>query len=228
VTPRKEQAPRYPAKPRPADWEQFIDGWGTGPLSEGSIGDFWASGFLQQVLPTDPPEGWVAEVRADFQLEFASVAGTLEITEVRITPGPFRVGGITADDLRLLRLHQAAREVLDHIRNEEPSDWFGHPALDVMPPREWATTLSTRPGQHGRDELDYALVAAKYISHLGSRQPVVDVAEELYLSTSQVRNILYEARTRGLLTGKGQGKPGGELTPKALDLLRHNDQGTEQ
>jgi hypothetical protein len=227
VAPKKEQTPRRPAKPRPADWGQYLVDWGPGPLSEGSRGDFWALGFLHPVVP-DPSLVRVAEIRADFQLEFASVAGTLEISEVRITPGPFREGGITVDDLRLLRLHQAAREILDHIRNEEASD-LSWDALDVMPPREWATTLSKRPGQRGRNELDYALVAAKYVSHLGSHQPVVDVAKDLHLSTSQVRNILYQARRRGLLTGKDrQGKAGGDLTPKALELLRQHEQGTDQ
>jgi len=46
------------------------------------------------------------------------------------------------------------------------------------------------------------------------------LSEKLHLSASQVRNLLYEARRRGLLTKASRGSAGGTLTEKALKLLR--------
>jgi hypothetical protein len=40
-----------------------------------------------------------------------------------------------------------------------------------------------------------------------------------HLSVSQIRNILYEARQRELLTDSPKGKAGGDLTEKAIALL---------
>jgi len=211
---------QQPAKPRATDWVQEIDGWGLG----GSGGGFWATGYIARI----PPTVETSEIRAYFDLEVESREGILEITKVTITPGPFREGGVTTDDLRLLRLHQAARDILARVRAGTQSDWADNPDFNPgMPARDWATRFSTRPGQRGRDDLDYARVAALYVRSVESEQPVDDVAKALYLSKSQVRNILHEARQRNLLTRVGRGKAGGQLTAKAQEILRQDEDGTD-
>jgi hypothetical protein len=54
---------------------------------------------------------------------------------------------------------------------------------------------------------------------LSTATPLKSLADELRLSASQVRNKLYEARRRGLLTKAPTGRAGGELTKRATELL---------
>ena len=50
--------------------------------------------------------------------------------------------------------------------------------------------------------------------------PIRDMARAENLSSKTVSNIVYASHERGMLSNARQGKPGGELTSKALDLLR--------
>jgi hypothetical protein len=49
---------------------------------------------------------------------------------------------------------------------------------------------------------------------------VADLASDYHLSRAQIRNLLHEARIRDLLTSAGRGRAGGELTTKAIGLLK--------
>lgn len=82
-----------------------------------------------------------------------------------------------------------------------------------------------RPGRSGRDDRAYAEVAALYVEKLRTnpKTALKDLADDLGYSRSQVRNVLYTARRRRLLTAAQPGKAGGELTEKALALLRHDE-----
>ena len=56
----------------------------------------------------------------------------------------------------------------------------------------------------------------------GSRSPVASVAKQLgeTYSADYVRDVLYQARSRGLLTPpKVKGRAGGDLTEKARTVL---------
>jgi hypothetical protein len=77
-----------------------------------------------------------------------------------------------------------------------------------------------RPGRRGRPDLEYAEIARDYISVLHEAKPMKVLSDKLHLSASQVRNLLYEARRRGLLTKAPRGSAGGALTEKALALLK--------
>jgi hypothetical protein len=91
-----------------------------------------------------------------------------------------------------------------------------------------------RPGRAGRSDSFYLAWAVGYVERLGagSRRPVKDLAEHPpkiirgYISdgnlTSEatVRDIIHQARERGLLTRSPAGRPGGELTPKAKQILK--------
>lgn len=73
-----------------------------------------------------------------------------------------------------------------------------------------------------RSEKFYAKLAREYAERVaeGSPRPTADVARRRKLPTPKVRDMLHEARRRGLLSPTGQGRPGGELTAKALDILK--------
>jgi hypothetical protein len=86
-------------------------------------------------------------------------------------------------------------------------------------------TRNPRPGRRGRSDASYASLAAAYVERLESRAPVADLAAAWDYSDSRVRNLLHEARRRGLLTRPAPGKSGGQLTKKAIDLLQNNEEG---
>jgi len=77
-----------------------------------------------------------------------------------------------------------------------------------------------RPGRRGRPDLYYAEFAAAYVNALSSPAPIVTLAKQQNLSVSTVRNTIHEARRRGLLTRPPPGRPGGELTEKAQNLIK--------
>jgi hypothetical protein len=81
----------------------------------------------------------------------------------------------------------------------------------------WRRTLDGqhRPGRRGRPDRFYAEVAAEYVDALAGGRPIKDVSRERFLSASQVRDLVSEARRRGLLTKPPKGRAGGHLTAKA-------------
>lgn len=121
-------------------------------------------------------------------------------------------------------LADAARARVESIRElaQEVADRRG---IDLARWSSWAAEeFAAQPvagRRRGRDDREYAVVAARYVQAVAeaSPHPVEDVAAALFLSPSQVRNLLYEARRRELLTRAGRGRAGGHLTDKARDLL---------
>ncbi len=79
-----------------------------------------------------------------------------------------------------------------------------------------------RRGPKGWPDEDYVRLAVDYIARCesGSRSPVADLAETRGTSVDAVRQALYRARKRGLLTRQKKGRAGGQLTAKAKKLLR--------
>ena len=78
-----------------------------------------------------------------------------------------------------------------------------------------------RPGRGGRPDVFYARLAAQYVEVLTmSSSPTRDLAERIGFSASSTRDFLHQARLRGLLTKSVRGIAGGELTEKAIRLLR--------
>jgi len=68
-----------------------------------------------------------------------------------------------------------------------------------------------------------ARIAASYVQvrKMGSRRSNAEVARLLGLRVNQVRDAIHVARRKGLLSPTlKQGSAGGELTPRALDLLK--------
>jgi hypothetical protein len=79
----------------------------------------------------------------------------------------------------------------------------------------------------GRDDDFYARLAAQYVGRIkaGSITPVKDIAEQRDATAAHIRDLLHEARERGLLTKGATGKSEGALTPRALALLSGKEAG---
>lgn len=86
---------------------------------------------------------------------------------------------------------------------------------------QWAALVSERTGTRGKDDVVFARVADEYVRLVegGERAPLQRLAETLNFSASRVRNVVYEARKRRLLTATRPGVKGGRLTAKGRRVL---------
>ncbi len=87
-----------------------------------------------------------------------------------------------------------------------------------------ADTLAPRPRERrsvGRDDAFYARLGVEYVERLaaGSVSPVKDLAARRGESPGRIRDLLHEARVRGLLSKGEAGKRGGYLLPRARQVL---------
>lgn len=92
-------------------------------------------------------------------------------------------------------------------------------ALDRLDPRPRPRRAS------GREDLFYARLAAAYLKAIeqGSRSPIKDLASKRDELPSRIRDMVHEARERGLLSTGSAGRRGGELLPRALALLEKGE-----
>lgn len=139
--------------------------------------------------------------------------------------------------IRKLPVGEMGRAVREAVRNQQKADPSGGVApvpfsvhgrdgfTEAM--KLLAADFVDRPqtGAAGRGDERYAMVAALYVAQLGGPKPVEAVGKLLHLNTSTARNLLFEARERGLLTSIGRGRAGGELTDKARALLGQAERG---
>lgn len=73
----------------------------------------------------------------------------------------------------------------------------------------------------------YLGVAARYVELLGtSDAPIEDLRKSMGISRSQARDLIREARVRGLLTESTRGVKGGTLTSKGLQMLAQAEKET--
>jgi hypothetical protein len=194
-------------------------------------------------IAEDLPSGWVCTYR------LANQDGQSVIAELSIHPSGKDVpqGGLTTRILRRVRLgaHLAAitatvrgwasggtprKDRTTHIpaapgRSAQVRVVFGAEDLDrdtaeglgfSGPPRE------RRPGRPGRSDREFAELAEQYVDARGrgSTRPTADVARERGYDVAHIRDGIHEARERGLLTRPAtKGRAGGELTPRARELL---------
>jgi hypothetical protein len=90
--------------------------------------------------------------------------------------------------------------------------------------RDWRATVErARRTDRGALMVTLATIAQLYCRAIeaGDPTPVTTVAKQLGLAQAQVRDRLYKARQLGLLEPRepGRGRPRGELTRMAIDLL---------
>jgi hypothetical protein len=95
--------------------------------------------------------------------------------------------------------------------------------LNVVLPGLSVTLSRSRPRRNvGRDDRFFALLAREYVDRLAARSisPVADIARRRDLKSAHVRDLLHEARVRGVLTAAKPGRREGALTAYGLTLLR--------
>lgn len=188
----------------------------SGPLGVTEVGGAVPRGSLMVFVRDDREPGY------EFALAF-SPAGRL----LAMTAAGKGEAQVTARLLRRVAWGQYESVARQRIRREaaaygaapaEPGQRAGEDVSYMSAiARDFAS--APRPGRRGRGDVAYAAVAATYVGSLGAGRAVQLTASELGYSPSQVRNLLYEARRRGLLTDSPAGREGGELTDKARALL---------
>ena len=91
----------------------------------------------------------------------------------------------------------------------------------ILPDAAPDLSVSERVGRRGRDDRFYARWAAEYADALSrSPNPIAEMAGRHHLSPSQVRNLVHACRNKKMLTAAPPGRAGGELTARAIELLK--------
>jgi hypothetical protein len=134
-------------------------------------------------------------------------------------------GGLSVKVVRRMRLgdyRRLTRQILDRLRDTYRTAQareaaglgpVGASSLRARPRRE-------RPG--GRPDRFYARLAAAYQreTERGNRRPVATLAKRHGVQPPRMRDMIREARERGLLDYSRQGRAGGVLTPRAQAVLK--------
>lgn len=166
-----------------------------------------APDFLLSEKGARPPGQWSAEVSG-----YKAVAPR---------------GGVTARLVHRLKLGEilrSARADLDHLRREVPSLFGPGMALAPFPVEAKRATLTERrPGRKGYGLPFFAKLAKDYAERIRASdpRPAATIALARGLTPERARDLIHRARKHGLLTEAfAQGQKSGELTPKALAILK--------
>ena len=192
--------------------------------------------------------GWELGVYVDASGELAGFkinpTGAHGTKHIAATPD----GGLTTQLLRSVRLSELDRTARSLLATErrlaaaevifdgEPDEETGRIVYDadgsgreaVQRYLDQARTVDVeirRTGRRGTPDITYARIAARYVDKLTSEaRPIEALANDLSISVSQARTQVFKAREKGFLTSRGQGKAGGVLTPRAIELLTEEQQ----
>lgn len=187
------------------------DHWGTYDSGVPLVGDGYRAAPGEDLIEIDQPvdgfPGWVATW-------LFLVVKPPEPIAVRLRYlGPDqRTTAITAQLLRKVSPDRA-RQRFSEVHLASEVGLLFNEAFD-------ATDATARPGRRGRDDRFYAVLVRDYSGLVAtSPTPVKELANKLGYSASQIRNLLYTARQRGLLTASEPGKAGGDETDKCREIL---------
>jgi hypothetical protein len=142
--------------------------------------------------------------------------------------------GIPGRALRAIKLGVPLKRFSGFLRGLERNPTFAKQLLGPFGIQPGSKIVRRRPGRAGRLDSFYLAWAAAYVEQLaaGSRRPVRDLAEHPpkvirgyvsdgnVTSVATVRDFIHQARVRDLLTDSPPGRAGGELTPKAKQMLK--------
>ncbi len=172
-------------------------------------------GSLVFEMPLDEEDLWIVTAK------YAVDPGGLRLEALTITPGHVYPSPppLTTAVYRMVRLSTLERRAKDWLSIREQIGL-------VIEADEAEFLQNRRPGKTGRPDAFYARIALRYLElvRVGS-SPTKALAEERHISQSSARDLVHEARSRGLLTSTGRGQAGGQLTKKARDLLVRDQQG---
>jgi len=195
---------------------------------EQRLGEGWIAAFR---ILTESGRPIVAEVRV-FPDEPRHGAGQWSAEKKGVTAKAPQ-GGVPANVLRRIRLGDVYEMLGDAIRDRNPdsAEWFI--LTRHMGFKEEATKAPRHPGRRGRPDIFYAKLAQDYVTLLaqGERHPVRVLAQDLrsgkkgneWWTDETLRQLLVEARRRGLLSPAPSGRAGGHLTAKSKRMLGLED-----
>lgn len=186
--------------------------------------------------------GWIGTYRLMVK------AGRLTVAEVRLIPDTRQGSGRWSEEAPDVPPEGVPSRALRALSPTVPLERFprflrdiekNHPhiakqLLGGHGIRLGAEMARRHPGRAGRPDSFYLAWAQAYFERLaaGSRRPIKDLAQRPprtikgyvsdgdRVSEATVRDIIHEARERGLLTRSPKGRAGGELTPKAIRMLK--------
>lgn len=175
---------------------------------DGRLAELWAETSVGK---------WLVRARLGAQ------NGRLIVEELRIEPrGVVPRGGITQHIIRGVPLGlfgpyaqavavQSPPSLINELPVETIAALVKHGSEDRPRPR--------RPT--GKDDRFYARLAEAYIGAIrrGSRSPVKTLAKARKVPDARVRDMLHEARVRGLLSKGEPGRIGGVLSQRAQRIL---------
>jgi hypothetical protein len=154
------------------------------------------------------------EVGRTIRVTFLADGRCSEITiTTRPDVQPDDLPGLTTRSVRTLRVEALRRAAMQALTTAA-RDQENYPGVSDLRQR-----FTERPGRRGRQDVDYALLVHAYTTLLGQGKPVEALATREFLSASQVRNLLSEAKRRKIMTRPGRGRAGGQLTPYGHALL---------
>ncbi len=165
--------------------------------------------------------GWYARARMVVQGGRAVVA-ELRLCAIDKTP----VGGVTQEVVRRVPLGSYGPYLLAYKSFTKDSGIGGLRQLfAAAAPQLGRLRVNERPRPRrttGRDDLFYARLASQYVATIegGSRAPIKVLAAKRGEQDARMRDMVREARVRGLLSFGRSGVRGGELLPPAKKLLR--------
>jgi hypothetical protein len=166
--------------------------------------------------PIEGQEDWIVTIK--YYVEQRGIRPqTLFISPARVYPTPPPLSSSVIRKISVKRLDRQAKDWLA-IRQQVGL------AIETD---EAEFQQNRRPGKVGRPDSFYARAALRYLELVkAGASPTKALAEERHISQSSARDLIHEARSRGLLTSMGRGQAGGQLTDKAK-LLLAGDEGGE-
>jgi hypothetical protein len=172
-----------------------------------------------RVFPKDPGAWGEGGITLDSQFDMkVPLRWNAELLGLRAHNVP--AGGITRTFLRDIPLGAAKKEIGKYVnlarQNPQLRAFFELFAQAMGPAFEPPRT------RRGKPDLYYARLAQEYVDRVnnGSRHPVKDLATRHHKDVSRMRDMIREARERGLLGKVKNAVPGGQLTPYAIESLQ--------
>jgi hypothetical protein len=199
--------------------QSFTDGW-----LEQSIDSNWTACFRLAIQNGQPI---ISELRV-FPTEHDPESG-FDAGEWRVEQegplAPVPEGGIGSQLVRRIPFAalDSLPDIVGWVASNSPSSMptLAEVGLEVG-------VRTKRPGPKGHSDTDLALMAFRYwkLVMSGDTRPNKRLAAEDNVSSDAIRDRIQAARDRGLLTHPSKpGKPGGRLTPRAVELVRTRIKG---
>ncbi len=164
--------------------------------------------------------------------------GELVVAELRLFPktiglpdppawdgeAPVPPGGLGSTELRKLHLGAFVPTLRWHLWAEADGQAAYVSTIDDAF-KEAILAQPKRPGRAGHPDKFYATIAKAYVDALqrGSKSPIQDLATALDYSTHHIRDLVKNARQKGLLSAApGRGRAGGHLTDQGRELINQS------